>query len=33
MSVKDWIEIVDHIFWWLVVIGFALWIFGAFDKD
>jgi len=33
MDAKYWIEIIDHIFWWILVIGAILWFCGAFDKD
>jgi hypothetical protein len=33
MSAKDWIDIIDHVFWWIVGIGFFLYLLGFFDKE
>lgn len=33
MSAKDWMDIIDHIFWWLVAIAVWAWMAGIFDKD
>lgn len=33
MNAKDWIDIMDNLFWWILCIGFILWIAGVFDKD